>query len=318
MPPLHPELRRVRFLPAPPVTPRTAGVMRWLTSRMRSRAVHADVAVEHRTVPGPAGAPPVEAWVYRPAGLAGPAPALLWIHGGGHLIGHPVQDERGSVAFARDLGITVVAVRYRLAPRHRAPAGLEDCYAALSWMAGEADGPGVDPARIAVGGASAGGGLAAALALLCHDRGGPVPAFQLLVYPMLDDRTVLRTDVDTENMYLWSPSANRYAWEALLGRAPGGGGVSPYAAPARRGDLSGLPPAWIGVGTNDLFHDEDVAYARRLEEAGVPCALSIVPGAFHGFEIPFADTGVVRDFRHAQTEALRAALFPGRPGAGGR
>lgn len=309
MPPLHPELRRIRYLPLPPVTRRTTGVMRWLTSRMRPGRVPADMTVERRTVPGPEGAPPVEVWVYRPRS-AGPAtPALLWVHGGGHLIGHPAQDEKGSVGFARELGITVVAVRYRLAPRHPAPAGLEDVRAALEWMAASAGELGIDPGRIAVGGASAGGGLAAALALLCHDRGGPRPVFQLLVYPMLDDRTALRTDVDTANMYLWSPEANRYAWGALLGRAPGSAGVSPYAAPARREDLSGLPPAWIGVGTNDLFHDEDVAYARRLEEAGVPCALTIVPGAFHGFEVPFADTEVVRGFRRAQTDALRAALF---------
>jgi acetyl esterase/lipase len=163
---------------------------------------------------------------------------------------------------------------------------------------------------VAIGGCSAGGGLAASLAFLASPRGEVPLVAQLLVYPMLDDRTVLRTDVDTANMYLWSPAANRYAWGALLGRAPGSAGVSPYAAPARREDLSGLPPAWIGVGTNDLFHDEDVAYARRLEEAGVPCALTLVPGAFHGFEVPFADTDVVRDFRRAQTEALRAALFP--------
>ncbi|MFE6307251.1 alpha/beta hydrolase [Nocardiopsis sp. NPDC057823] len=310
MPPLHPELRRIRYLPVPPVTRGTSGVMRWFTSRMRPGRVPADMTVRHRTVPGPAGAPPVEVWVYRPRSAPSTTPALLWVHGGGHLIGHPAQDERGSVGFARELGITVVAVRYRLAPRHPAPAGLEDVHAALEWMAASAGELGIDPGRIAVGGASAGGGLAAALALLCHDRGGPRPVFQLLVYPMLDDRTALRTDIDTANMYLWSPSANRYAWSALLGRPPGSDGVSPYAAPARREDLSGLPPAWIGVGTNDLFHDEDVAYARRLEEAGVPCALSIVPGAFHGFEVPFADTGVVRGFRRAQTDALRAALFP--------
>ncbi len=310
MPPLHPELRRVRFLPSPPVRRGTAGVLRWLTSKMRPGPVPAGISVERRTVPGPPGAPPVQVWVYRPEGVAGATPALLWIHGGGHVMGHPVQDEKGSIAFARDLGITVVAVRYRLAPAHPAPAGLEDARAALAWMAEQAGALGVDPGRIAVGGASAGGGMAAALAQMCRDRGGPALAFQLLVYPMLDDRTVLRTDLDTANMYLWSPAANRYAWSALLGREPGSEGVSPYAAPARREDLSGLPPAWIGVGTNDLFHDEDVAYARRLEAAGVPCALSLVPGAFHGFEIPFADTGVVRGFRAEQTEALRAALLP--------
>ncbi|MDT0328447.1 alpha/beta hydrolase [Nocardiopsis lambiniae] len=310
MPPLHPELSRARFLPTPPVRRGTAGLLRWLTSKMRPGPAPEDMRVEHRTVPGPQGAPPVEVWIHRPKAVEGTAPALLWMHGGGHVMGHPAQDERGNIAFARDLGITVVAVRYRLAPRHPAPAGLEDAYAALNWIVDNAADLDVDPGRIAIGGASAGAGLAAGLALMCRDRGGPAPAFQLLVYPMLDDRTALRTDVDTTGMRLWSPASNRFAWGAYLGRPVGSEGISPYAAPARHEDLTGLPPAWIGVGTNDLFHDEDVAYARRLEEAGVPCALTIVPGAFHGFEVQFASTEVVRAFRREQTEALRAALFP--------
>ena len=148
--------------------------------------------------------------------------------------------------------------------------------------------------RIAIAGASAGGGLAATLAIYAHDKGEVRPAFQLLVYPMLDDRTVTRADHDTRNVRVWTPKSNRFGWTSYLGAEPGSTGVSPYAAAARREDLSGLPPAWIGVGQIDLFHDEDVEYARRLVEAGVACTLSIVPGAFHGFDAVFRKAAVTR------------------------
>jgi acetyl esterase/lipase len=160
------------------------------------------------------------------------------------------------------LGITVASVEYRLAPEHPYPAALEDCHSALTWLAGL---PGVDRGRLAIGGARAGGGLAAALALLARDRGssgqGVTPAFQLLVYPMPDDRSW--TTADNPNYRLWNPRANRFGWTAYLGDAD-----PQVAVPARRDDLSGLPPAWIGVGKNDLFHDEDLAYADRLKPPG--------------------------------------------------
>ena len=167
---------------------------------------------------------------------------------------------------------------------------------------------GVDPERIAVGGNSAGGGLAAGLALLAHDRREVPVRFQLLVYPMLDDRTVTRADVDASALRVWSVESNRYGWTSYLGQAPGGDAVSPYAAPARRGELVGLPPAWIGVGTLDLFHDEDVAYAGKLEAAGVACALTVIPGAYHGFDVMAPKARVSRAFRDAQLQALRVAL----------
>ncbi|MBB6118571.1 alpha/beta hydrolase [Nocardiopsis algeriensis] len=311
MPSLHPELARAQYLPTPPVRRSTVRLFQRLTRGLRPGKTPQDLVIEDLTVPGAEGAPPVGLRVYRPRSLARPAPALLWAHGGGYVMGSPVQDEAGSIAFARELGITVVSLRYRLAPQHPAPAALEDAYSALVWVSGNAEELLVDPRRIAIGGASAGGGLAAALALLCHDRGGPDPVFQLLVYPMLDDRTVLRTDMDTSGVRLWSPANNRYAWGAYLGRAPGGEGISPYAAPARREDLGGLPPAWIGVGTADLFHDEDTVYAERLRAAGVPCELTVVPGAFHGFNAGFPRTGVAQRFREQQVRALREALYAG-------
>ena len=198
----------------------------------------------------------------------------------------------------------MATVRYRLAPEHRYPAARDDCFDALCWLAAQ---PGIDPARVAVGGGSAGGGLAAAVALTARDRSGPALCLQLLVYPMLDDRTAVRVDPDRAYRRLWSNEANHYGWSSYLGHAPGLPGVDPTAAPARCEDLAGLPPAWIGVGTLDLFHDEALAYAEGLRAAGVACTTGVVPGAFHGFDA-FAGKPVVREFRASQVSALRSAF----------
>lgn len=304
----HPDLASGRFIPPLSFGP----ISSWLLRRQKPRGIDPwpDVTVEELAVPGPAGAPAVSLRIFRPVRSTSPTPALLWIHGGGLIIGNPEQDDRTNIAFVRALGIVVAAVRYRLAPDAPAPAAVEDTYAGLLGLLAHADELGIDPDRIAIGGASAGGGLAAALALVAHDRGEVRPAFQLLVYPMLDDRTVTRTDLDTSNVRVWTPKSNRFGWTSYLGAALGGPDVSPYAAPARRTDLSGLPPAWIGVGTLDLFHDEDLDYARRLVAAGVECELEVVPGAFHGFDGLYAKTGVARAFWQAQADALRAALLP--------
>ncbi|GAA3244264.1 alpha/beta hydrolase [Dactylosporangium siamense] len=306
MPQFHPDLTRARFIPRIKLRP-------WLVrfaQRVKAPGIRTPdgMTIENLSAPGPAGRPPVRVRVYRPVGLPRPAPALYWIHGGGFVQGRPEQDDRSCIAFARELGAVVASVDYRLAPQHPFPAPLDDVYAGLQWLAGNAAELGVDPGAIAIGGASAGGGLAAGLALLARDRGVVSPVFQLLVYPMLDDRTVLRTGVDTTYLRAWTPQNNRFGWSAYLGREPGGPGVSDYAAPARCEDLSGLPPAWIGVGTNDLFHDEDLDHARRLRAAGVACDLTVVDGAFHGFDAIFAKTGVARAFLDAQIAALRAKL----------
>jgi acetyl esterase/lipase len=251
-----------------------------------------------------------------PAAPGGPLPAVLWIHGGGYVIGFAAQDDRSCADLARRLGAVVVAVDYRKGPEHPYPAALDDCHDALVWLASL---PGVDRRRVAIAGASAGGGLAAALALAARDRGEVEPAFQLLVYPMLDDRTTLRPDLDDRHLRLWSGRSNRFGWRSYLGADPGFPGVAPTAAPARADDLSGLPPAWVGVGTLDLFHDEDAEYARRLREAGVACELEVVQGAFHGFDVAVPKAGVSRRFRDSQVAALDAALnaSPERPvGAG--
>jgi acetyl esterase/lipase len=234
--------------------------------------------------------------------------ALLWIHGGGMVMGAPEQDDRWLSALARDLGILVVSVDYRLAPEHPYPAGLDDCMAALRWVHGAAGELGIDPDRVAVGGASAGGGLAAAVALRARDDGGPPLCFQLLNYPMLDDRTVLRVDHGGTGAYVWTPASNRFGWSAYLGSPPQEHDDRVYAAPARATDLSGLPPAWIGVGQLDLFHAEDVDYARRLTSAGVVCELVEVPGMYHGADELVPKAARMRAYRQSMVDALRVAL----------
>ena len=291
---IHPELASIRFAPRFSYGPVSSRLLR----RLKSRALDPGAAVSIReiTVAGPAGAPDVGLRIFSPARLTGPVPALLWIHGGGHIIGTAEVEDRRNISVARELGVVVAAVRYRLGAEAPAPAAVEDAFAGLLGLIAKAAELSVDPTRIAIGGGSAGGGVAAALALVCHDRGEVSPVFQFLVYPMLDDRTVTRTDHDTSQVRIWMPKSNRYGRATYLGEPPGGPGIAPYAAPSRREDLSGLPPAWIGVGSLDLFHDEDVEYARRLNASGVPCDLTIVPGPFHGFDALFPRAGVSRAF----------------------
>jgi acetyl esterase/lipase len=235
--------------------------------------------------------------LFRPAGVTEPTPALLWIHGGGYVMGTAQSDDRLCRGFSSKLGITVASVEYRLAPEHPYPAPVEDCYSALAWLAGL---PAVDRNRVAIGGASAGGGLAAALAFLARDRGEVDPTLQLLVYPMLDDRS--SHTPESPNYRLWDTRSNKFGWTAYLGDAD-----PAVAVPARRDDLAGLAPAWITVGTHDLFHDEDLAYAERLRAAGVPCEVEVIPGVFHGFDIVAAKAAVSQSFYDSQHDALRAA-----------
>lgn len=245
--------------------------------------------------------------VFRPTNATTTA-AFFWIHGGGLVSGTPQQDDATNLALATELGITVLAASYRLAPEHPGPAALDDLVAGYRWLVESADDLGIDAGRIAIGGASAGGGLAAALAQRLRDEGGPQPVFQLLVYPMLDDRTVVRDDIDTRRVRVWLPQSNRFGWASYLGAEPGGSDVHHSLAPARREDLTGLPPAWIGVGSFDLFHDEDIEYARRLQEAGVACEVLVVAGAFHGFDALFRKTDVARQFHAEWARVLREPL----------
>jgi acetyl esterase/lipase len=184
--------------------------------------------------------------------------------------------------YALDIDCVVVSMQYRLAPEDPYPAGVEDCYAALVWTVQHADELGIDATRIAVGGESAGGGLAAATALLARDRKGPELVFQALTYPMLDDRNNTPSARELHDIPSWSQQHNDSAWRAVLGMKAGSPDVEPYAAPARATDLSGLPPTLIQVGEIDVFRDEDITYATRLLQAGVPTELHVYPGAYHG------------------------------------
>lgn len=294
----HPDLRRTaRFLPRGGVGPRLLPVLQALGA-VQGRRIPADVQV----VSLPSGA---TVRVFRPSQQpTADSPALLWIHGGGYIIGTAAQDDRLCRRFSAELGVTVASVDYRLAPQHPYPAALEDCWAALTRLA---ELPGVDPARIAIGGASAGGGLAAALAQLAVDRAEVSPVLQLLVYPMLDDRSAA---LEPNRGYrLWNPRSNLFGWTSYLG------GADPQVAvPARRTDLAGLAPAWIGVGTLDLFYDEDLLYAERLREAGVSCAVETVSGAFHGFDQLVPKAAVSQAFFASQCASLRGAFTLAREG----
>jgi acetyl esterase/lipase len=252
-------------------------------------------------------APGVRVRVYRPLGRPSGA-ALLWLHGGGLIVGAPAMDDGRCGAWARELGLVVVSVDYRLAPEHPFPAALDDARAAWGWLQGSAGALGVEGTLVAVGGASAGGGLAASLAQRLRDEGGAPPAAQLLLYPMLDDRTAARHELDGAGHPVWHNRSNRAGWSAYLGRAPGAPDLPAYAAAARRGDLSGLPPAWIGVGDLDLFLDEDRAYAERLERAGVATELHLVAGAPHGFDALAPGVPLARSFAAAQVAFLRGRL----------
>ncbi len=287
----HPDLQKVaRLAPRALVGPHSLRAVRALSGLRRGKTPD---GVEVLTLGSGVGVR-----LHRAASVSQRSAALLWIHGGGYVLGSARQDDALCQRFTRELGVTVAAVDYRLAPEHPYPAPLEDCYSALTWLAGL---PAVDPARVAVGGASAGGGLAAALALLARDRGEITPVLQLLAYPMLDDRSA--AGPKNPNYRLWSPKSNRFGWTAYLGAAD-----PQVAVPARRDDLSGLAPAWIGVGTHDLFHDEDLAYAERLTAAGVACDVEVVPGAFHAFDLVVPKAAVSQAFFASQCASLRTAL----------
>ncbi len=236
----------------------------------------------------------------------GPA-ALLYIHGGGMVVGSPQSEASGAAQLARELGALVVSPDYRLAPEHPFPAALDDCMATLYWMRDNAGELGIDPERISVTGSSAGGGLSASVAQRAHDEGIVLRA-QALVYPMIDDRTVLRGDHNGRGRFLWTEGSNRFGWTAYLGRPPRLSDAPDYAAPARRENLSGLAPAWVGVGELDLFYDESVDYAERLRAAGVECELVTVPGMYHGADGLARKAPAMRAFRRGGSEFLRSHL----------
>ncbi len=278
---------------------------------------HPGVEVTECFVPGPKDAPEVRVLRYQPTNGAIARPALLWLHGGGYIMGNPEQEDPLAKTIVTAIGCVVVSVDYRLAPETHYPGPVEDCYAALRWLHTHAGELSVDPTRIAIGGSSAGGGLAAALGLLARDRGEVPLAFQLLLQPMLDDRTCALPDPHPyAGEFIWTRDANRFGWTALLGQEPGLPDVSPYAAAARAEHLGGLPSTFISVGALDLFLEEDLEYARRLTRAGVPTEFHLYPGTYHGFRM-VADAQVTQIAERDQLAALRRALGTPRPAAAG-
>ncbi|MCW2814040.1 MAG: hypothetical protein JWN84_1495 [Nocardioides sp.] len=263
---------------------------------------------EERAVVDGASVPVV---VHRPRSRTGVTGAFLWIHGGGTVMGTAAQDTARCSETAHRTGALVVSVDYRLAPEHPFPAGLDDCATALRWLHREAASLGVDPARIVVGGASAGGLLAASLAQRARDEDEVTVAGQVLVYPMLDDRTAVRTDHAGTGAFVWTPTSNAYAWSAYLGHPAGGPEDRPYAVPARATDLAGLPPAHVVVGSLDLFLAEDLDYAERLRAAGVPCEVHVEPGMWHAADVLMAgDTPEMVALRARVDDAVAAFTAP--------
>ncbi|MFF7374891.1 alpha/beta hydrolase [Streptomyces massasporeus] len=266
--------------------------------------------VEDRRVPGPEGEPEISLLICRPAAPepAGPRPVIYHVHGGGMIIGNNRVGVDVPLAWAQALDAVVVSVEYRLAPEHPHPAPVEDVYAGLLWTADHAAELGADPERIVIAGASAGGGLCAALALLTRDRKGPQPIGQVLMCPMLDDRNDSPSTYQMAGLGVWDRTANETGWTALLGSHRGGPDVPAYAAPARAEDLTGLPPAFLDVGSAETFRDEVVAYASRIWQAGGVAELHVWPGGFHGFDGFAPQAAVSQAARAAHLLWLRRLL----------
>ncbi|MCZ7532720.1 MAG: alpha/beta hydrolase [Acidimicrobiia bacterium] len=268
----------------------------------------ADVTCEIRSVPGPGDVPDVPVWVYRPSDAPEMLPALLWIHGGGYVLGGAEEDDFAEKYFSVTARCVVVSVDYRLAPEHPFPAPIEDCYTALKWLATNCDELRVDSSRIAIGGASSGGGLAAELALLARDRGEVDIMFQMLIYPMIDDRNVVPAGEGVLDTFVWTRESNRLGWMSYLGSLYGREDVPHHAAVFRATDLSGLPPVHIPIGALDLFLNENMEYAKRLMEAGVPTELHVYPGGYHGFDGFAPNADVSRRFGQDRDSALMRAF----------
>lgn len=303
-PELRPAARAMMAQQFPPMTREALPAIRagWAPPPLLAAP---DVAL--RTIPGPAGAPPVAIELISAGPSSTPRPAILHIHGGGMISGRARNLTAFCQKLAEEFGAVVVNVDYRLSPETPFPGPVLDNYAALEWMAANAGSLGIDPARIAVMGESAGGGLAAMVALMAR---GKVPLCQVvLIYPMLDDRTGSARKVPAHiGTVGWSAEANRFGWSAFLGVPAGSAAVPAGSVPARESDLAGLAPTFIGVGALDLFVEEDLEYGRRLLAAGVKTRIHVTPGAWHAFDFVVPEARVSREFTAAWKSELRAAF----------
>ena len=266
--------------------------------------------VEERLIPGPDGATEISVLICLPIAAREPTAVVYHLHGGGLIGGNKRLTVSEALDWAEDLDLAVVAVDYRLAPEHPYPAPVEDCYTGLVWIAEHGAELNVDPSRIVIAGVSAGAGLAAAVALLARDRFGPSLIGQLLAAPMLDDRNDSFSARQLAGRGVWDRTSNETGWTALLGHARGGPDVSPYAAPARATDLSGLPPTYIDVGSAETFRDECVAYATRIWQAGGVAELHVWPGGFHGYAGMAPNARISRQTVTARLSWLQRLLRP--------
>jgi acetyl esterase/lipase len=242
-PKIHPELQQIaKNSPKINFNETTVWLINFIMSSVPAPKTPQDIFVENISIRSQDERTKIRLRIYKPKSVATPTPILIWLHGGGYVIGNPEMDDPKCAELVPELGISIVSVDYRRAPKHPFPAGLEDGYSAMKWVMSHSQQLGVDVNRLAIGGESSGGGLAAALVQLAHDQQEIKPVFQLLVYPMLDDRTVLRTDIDDNNNVTWSQKSNRFGWRSYLGKQCGAEDVPIYSVPARRNDLSGLPP----------------------------------------------------------------------------
>lgn len=269
-----------------------------------------DLPIEHdeRTIPGPEGAPDILLSIFRRTDHAANGPGIYHTHGGGMIIGDRFTGAAEFLSWVLELDAVLVSVEYRLAPENPDPAPVDDSYAGLVWFAEHAEELRVDPDRIIIGGASAGGGLAAGVSLKARDLGGPDLAGQLLIYPMLDDRNQTVSSHQIDGIGVWDRGSNDTGWDALLGARRKTDDVSIYAAPARAADLSGLPPAFIDVATAEVFRDEDVAYATRIWEQGGIAELHVWPGGFHGFDSMAPQAALSVRARAARVDWMRRVL----------
>lgn len=268
-----------------------------------------NVQVRAAFVENPTDGYQVRILIYTPEGADNKKPALLHTHGGGYVIGSPEMNDARNKSLSNELGAVIVSVDYRLAPEFAFPIPQEDSYTALKWLYDNATDLGVDQDRIALYGESAGGGMAATLAIMARDRKEVRVLHQFLIYPMLDDRTVNATNPNPfTGEFIWTHENNRFGWSSLLAEEPGSSNVSPYAAAARVKSVEGLPPTYISVGGLDLFLDEDIAYAHRLYRAGIPTELHIYPGAYHSFDAFMPETAISKQFETDFRNALKRIL----------
>jgi acetyl esterase/lipase len=266
------------------------------------------VRVDERQVPGPDGAPDITLLILTPKEARGPLPAIYHTHGGGMVMGDRRLGVDAFLPYVVSGSAVVVSVEYRLAPEHPDPALVEDCYAGLVWTAKNANELGIHAERLMIAGVSSGAGLAAGTALLARDRAFPKLTHQVLVCPMLDDRFETHSSRMLDGEGIWDRKANLFGWNALLGERRGRPDVSPYAAPARAEDLTGLPRTYIDIGSVESFRDEALTYARRLSEAGVSVDLHMWGGGFHGFDLVAPHAAVSRASITTREEFIRRAL----------